>query len=240
MSEKSIFYFDRPGPANTDKTLEAGIKRVLDLKIGYLVVPSITGRTALKASEKVRELGEKKKLDVVCVTFRAGGAWKIKDEPPSKHWKEIPDLKERWEEWKEEGLEQVTFDKDIEKRLMEMDVPIVRSTDLGASIEASMEKDLGVSTNKKILKETLYLFSPGLKVSVLTSLMAADAGEIPTDEEVISFGGIEQGVDTAIVIKPAYSDKVFSTTEGLEIREIICKPRSMKGKSGDYSGRGWD
>lgn len=239
MSEKSIFYFDRPGPVNTDKTLEVGIERALDLKTGYLIVPSITGRTALKASEKARELGGKGKLNVVCVTFRAGGTWKIKNDPPSKHWEEIPELKERWDEWKEEGVEQVTFDKDIEKRLMEKDVPIVRSTDVGASIEASMERDLGVSTNKKILKETFYLFSPGLKVSVLTSLMAADAGEIPTKEEVISFGGIEQGIDTAVVLKPAYSDKIFDSSDGLELREMICKPRSMKGKSEEYYGRGW-
>ena len=239
MSEKSIFYFDRPGPVNTDKTLEAGIKRALNSKNEYLVVPSITGQTALKASEKIRELECKEKLNVVCVTFRAGGTWKIKDDRPSKHWEEIPELKEKWDRWKEEGVEQVTFDEDIERRLEDMDVPIVKSTDVGASIEASLERDLGANTHKKILKETLYLFSPGLKVSVLTSLMAADAGEIPTNEEVISFGGIEQGIDTAVVLKPAYSDKIFSTNDGLEIKEIICKPRSMEGRSGEYYGRGW-
>jgi len=51
--------------------------------------------------------------------------------------------------------------------------------------------------------------------------------------------GVEQGLDTAIVVKPAYSDKVFDPRNGLEIREVICKPRSMMGPSGYYLGRAW-
>ena len=239
MSKKETTYFEQPGPVNTNKALELGVKRALKLDIEYLIVPSITGETALKASEKVREYKEKMDLNIICVTFGAGGAWSIKEKPPADHWEEIPELKERWNKWRDEGIKQVTFDMDIEKQLNELDIPIVRSTDLGADIESSMERDLGISTNKKILKETLYLFSPGMKVSVLTSVMAADAGKIPTNEEVISFGGIEQGVDTAVVIESAYSDKIFNSTEGLEIKEIICKPRSMKGESGKYYDRGW-
>ncbi|KYH36778.1 MAG: hypothetical protein AYL29_011490 [Candidatus Bathyarchaeota archaeon B24] len=51
--------------------------------------------------------------------------------------------------------------------------------------------------------------------------MAADAGLIPVDREVIAIAGTEEGADTAIVVKPSYSRKFRS----LKIREIICMPR---------------
>lgn len=240
MSTKETTYFDRPDPVNTEKTLDIGIERALNLDLDFLVVPSITGRTALKASKKVKALPAEEKPSVVCVTFRAGGAWKVGKEISALHWEEIPELKERWEEWREKGIKKVTFNEELKKELGNLGIPIVRATDIGSSVESSMTKNLGVGTHKKILKESLYLLSPGIKVSVFSTLMAADAGKIPTSREVISFGGTEQGVDSAAVIKPSYSDTIFSPKNGLEIREILCKPRSMKGKSGKYYGRGWN
>jgi len=53
--------------------------------------------------------------------------------------------------------------------------------------------------------------------------MAADAGLIPVDREVIAIGGTGRGADTALVIKPATASRFFN----LEIREIIAKPRSI-------------
>jgi hypothetical protein len=55
---------------------------------------------------------------------------------------------------------------------------------------------------------------------------------------VVSLGGVERGVDTALVIKPSHSDDAFHPKRGLEVREIICKPRSMLGPSGVYFERG--
>lgn len=102
-----------------------------------------------------------------------------------------------------------------------------------------MANHLGVSTPKKVMKETLYLISPGVKVSVFITLSAADTGELPMDKEVVAFGGLEQGLDTGAVINPTYSGQVFHPRKGLEIREIICKPRTMMGSSGKYYGRAW-
>ena len=51
-------------------------------------------------------------------------------------------------------------------------------------------------------------------------MMAADSGMIPVDEDVIAIAGTEEGADTALVIKPAYSWEFFN----LRIKEIICKP----------------
>ena len=80
----------------------------------------------------------------------------------------------------------------------------------------------GVSTPNRIVRETLYRFSQGMKVAVEISLMAADAGMIDMSKEVIAVGGTDEGADTAIVVKPAYARKF----KDLEIREILAKPRS--------------
>lgn len=58
------------------------------------------------------------------------------------------------------------------------------------------------------------------------------------DKEVAAFGRLEQGLGTGTVINPAYSGQVFHTQKGLEVREVICKPRTMLGSSGEYCGRG--
>ena len=80
----------------------------------------------------------------------------------------------------------------------------------------------GASTPNRIVRETLYRFSQGMKVAVEISLMAADAGMIDMSKEVIAVGGTDEGADTAIVIKPAYPRKF----KDMEIREILAIPRS--------------
>mgnify|MGYP000088288728 CR=1 FL=1 len=73
----------------------------------------------------------------------------------------------------------------------------------------------------EIIAHTLRLFgTEGLKVAVEIAIMAADAGLIPTDTEVISVGGSGGGADTALVLKAAHMNNFFD----LEIREIIAKP----------------
>jgi len=51
--------------------------------------------------------------------------------------------------------------------------------------------------------------------------MATDAGLIPANKDVISIAGTGKGADTAIVVRPANSHRLFDMT----VREIIAKPR---------------
>ncbi len=53
--------------------------------------------------------------------------------------------------------------------------------------------------------------------------MAADAGLIPVDREVVAVAGSGRGADTALLIRPANSSRFFD----LEVKEIIAKPRSL-------------
>jgi hypothetical protein len=72
----------------------------------------------------------------------------------------------------------------------------------------------------EIIAQTLRVFGQGTKVACEITLMAADAGLIRTDEEIISIGGTASGADTALVVKPAHTHDFFE----LKVREILCKP----------------
>ena len=73
----------------------------------------------------------------------------------------------------------------------------------------------------EIMAQTLRVFGQGTKVACEIVLMAADAGFIRTDGEIISIGGTASGADTAIVVKPAHTHDLFQ----LKVREVLCKPR---------------
>lgn len=77
---------------------------------------------------------------------------------------------------------------------------------------------------EEIIAFTLRTLGEGLKVVAEITLMAADAGLIRTDEEVVAVAGTGHGADTAAVILPANAQDFFD----LEIREILCKPRVLR------------
>ena len=72
----------------------------------------------------------------------------------------------------------------------------------------------------EIVADTLRVFGEGAKVACEVALMAADAGAVRTDEDVISIAGTDQGTDTAIVLKPVNTRRFFD----LKVKEILCKP----------------
>jgi uncharacterized protein len=86
------------------------------------------------------------------------------------------------------------------------------------------QKFKGIS-HTEIIAYTLRMFGcDGIKVAVEVAVMAADAGLVPTDREIIALGGSGQGVDSALVLKAAHQNNFFD----LEIREILCKTRQHK------------
>ena len=72
----------------------------------------------------------------------------------------------------------------------------------------------------EIIAFTLRTFGQGTKVAIELALMAADAGLIRTDQDVISIGGTGKGADTALLLQPANSFHFFD----LKVKEIFCKP----------------
>ena len=71
-----------------------------------------------------------------------------------------------------------------------------------------------------IVADTLRMFSQGMKVCLEVALMAAEAGFITPDEEVVVIGGSGTGADTAVIMKPAYAASMFDT----RFKAILCMP----------------
>ena len=89
-----------------------------------------------------------------------------------------------------------------------------------AGLSRAMRKKFNMYLLGEDVANTLRIFGHGTKVACEIALMAADAGLVRTDEDVISIGGTGRGADTALVLKPVNSDDFFD----LKVREILCKP----------------
>ena len=69
--EGRIFYFDRKGPVNTNKTLEIAIACCKERNINQIVIASSTGETALKLYEKAGNF-----VEIITVTYCAGSRFR--------------------------------------------------------------------------------------------------------------------------------------------------------------------
>jgi hypothetical protein len=85
----------------------------------------------------------------------------------------------------------------------------------------AVRKKLGTYELEEIIAYTLRIFGEGMKVVCEIALMAADAGLVRTDEEMIAIAGTGHGADTAVVLVPANVQTFFN----MRILEIVCKPR---------------
>jgi hypothetical protein len=72
-----------------------------------------------------------------------------------------------------------------------------------------------------IIANTLRMLGQGMKVVIEISVMAADAGLVRVDEEIIAIAGSGRGADYAVVLTPVNSNDFFD----LKVKEILCKPR---------------
>ena len=71
-----------------------------------------------------------------------------------------------------------------------------------------------------IVANALRMFSQGVKVVAEITVMAADAGLVRTNEDVMVVAGSGRGADTAAVVRPSNSRDLFR----LRIKELLCKP----------------
>lgn len=91
-------------------------------------------------------------------------------------------------------------------------------------VNRAVRRKLGTYQVDEIVAYALRTFGEGLKVVAEITVMAADAGLVRTDEEVVAVAGTGRGADTAAVLLPANAQDFFD----LEIREILCKPRALR------------
>ena len=87
-------------------------------------------------------------------------------------------------------------------------------------VSSAIQKKFDTMESGLLIANVLRMFGQGMKVAPEIIYMAADAGLLPMDEDVISIAGTGKGADTAIVAKPAHSGQLFD----LYVKEIIAKP----------------
>jgi len=120
--------------------------------------------------------------------------------------------------FKEPGYSE--FSEDVRELLIEKGAKVLTSIHALSGVERAIRKTLSTWGPVELMSQALRLFGEGAKVAIEITVMAADAGLIPIDEDVIAIGGTSKGADSAFVIKPANSSNFFE----LFVKEIICKP----------------
>jgi hypothetical protein len=193
MEVKTV-YFENPGAENTDETLKLARERALQLGIKTILVASTKGRTAIKAVEIF------KGMKLIVVRHSTG--------------------------FKEPNVQE--FTEENIKVLQSNNIPVITAAHAFGGLSRSMRQGDVVQAPATyvvgdIVASTLRIFGQGMKVACEIAVMAADAGMIRTDEEVIAIAGVGKsgGADTAIVAQAEPAHRFFD----FKMKEVICKPR---------------
>ena len=207
---KEITYFEFCGEINTMTTLNAARRRCNELGIRDVIIASETGRSAIKALEVFNDDG----IRITVVTHYPSRTWGPKGEIPI-------------------GLNRKEY-SEFRKILEENGVKIIQGTRPFAPPTRGIQWDYPVAD--AMIDYTLELFSSGTKIAIETALMATDAGAVEEGTEIVSCGGTFKGLDTALVVKTAHSEKFFRK---FEVREIIAKPRYRTSSENQWDDEKW-
>ncbi|MBI4283591.1 MAG: hypothetical protein HY663_03890 [Chloroflexi bacterium] len=107
-----------------------------------------------------------------------------------------------------------------DEKLIRSKATVLIATHLFAGVSRAMHKKLNSSSPGEIIGQALRMVGVGIKVAIECTVMAADAGLVSTDEDIIAIAGTRGGADTAIVVRPVNSQDLFE----LKVKEILCKP----------------
>jgi len=167
-------YFEKPGPANTEKALNIAKKYAEQHDLKNIIIASTTGGNA----EKALEVFDVETYNVIIIThsYYFTGSGKRQEFPEDK-----------LEELKESGLKVFAGTHSM--------------SGIERNVRKSFNQWCFVDLYAKYLREQ---FSQGTKVCMEIASMAVDAGLIDSlDEDVIAVGGTGRGADTVCLIKPA-------------------------------------
>lgn len=192
-----ITYFDKIGRENTEATLTIAKKRADELGIKTILVASTGGDTAARAVDVFKG----------CKVVAVGHAWGFREPNKNEFTEEnrkIVESKGGIVYFAPHALTGLT------RRPAPPPAPGTPPVPLSPVI-----LEVG-----DIIANTLRIFGAGIKVVVECGVMAADAGLIRTDEDVIAIAGSSRGADTAVVMRASNSRDLFQ----FRIKELLCKP----------------
>ena len=169
-----------------------------------------TGETLKVAKKRAEELGIK---DIVVASTRGGTGAKTVEA-----FEGYNVVVTHSTGFREPGKQELT-DENREK-IQAGGGKILTTSHAFAGVGRALRRKFDTVGPAEIVAQVLRMFGQGMKVVVECAYMAADAGLIPMDKDVISIAGSGRGADTAVVIKPAHLHDMFS----LYVKEIIAKP----------------
>lgn len=180
FTQKKIWYFEKPGEANTADAARFAIERAKELSLKTIVVASTSGKTAEVFFSAMKGSGLSLVVVSHVVGFTKPGEWEFSAEIADR--------------LRGQGVKIVTGTH----ALSGLERAISRSPKIG-----------GGSRSDAIAESLRRTVAVGLKVAVECILIAADQGAIGISEEVIAVGGTATGSDTVCVIKPAHTGNFF-------------------------------
>ena len=114
-----------------------------------------------------------------------------------------------------------SFPEPRRRELTARGVVVLTAPHVFGGLSYAMRDMFGTALLGVDMGNALRTLGQGMKVVIECPMAAMDAGLLQPDEEIISMGGSNRGVDTAVTLKPVHVKDFFS----LRINEILCKPR---------------
>ncbi|MFX0184937.1 MAG: pyruvate kinase alpha/beta domain-containing protein [Candidatus Hodarchaeota archaeon] len=186
-------YFEKKGSENTQHTLDLALEAAKEFNINTIVVASTRGESARAASRTFQD----KVFCLIIVQHHDG--------------------------FKDIGNE---FSDQIKEEIVQQRPNTLFH--IGSHALSGVERSFRLSLNTMLPIEMLAItlrrcFGDGTKVAMEMAIMVADAGLVDPTNEIICIGGTGIGLDTAWVVKPSYSNKLFD----LKMKFPICKPKNF-------------
>ncbi len=182
--------FEKPGKENTEAVLRIAFERAKAMAAPAVVFPSGTGETADRAVKIAEALGYQGRLVAVRTVSKAALSGGNKMLPEKK------------------------------KELEEKGVTVVSCAHALSAGERGISGKYHGVYPLELMAQTLRCFGQGMKVAFECAVMALDTDSVPYGVPVVSLGGSSYGVDTAVIITPAYSADILD----VRIHEVLCKP----------------
>lgn len=194
MVNLNVVYFEKGGPENTEETLQIAKNAADTYEIKNIVVASTTGKVGVRASE----IFPADDYNLIVVTHASGFMKNIKQE----------------------------LDDNNRMQLEKNRAKILTGIHALSGVERGFREGLKppVWLPVELIAKTIRsVFGEGIKVCLEIAIMAADAGLIDDEKDVICIAGTGRGADTAVILKSAYSSDFLK----MKLREILCKPRDF-------------
>ncbi len=183
-------YFPIKGGENTQETLELIKKHTQERNIDTVVIASTKGNSALAAANILKS----DDIKLIIVTHMDG--------------------------FREDGNE---FVNELKTEILEIRPNTIFYT--GTHAFAGLERSFRRAHDTILPIEMIAIvlrkcFGEGTKVCLEMAIMVSDAGLVDPSSDIICAAGTGRGLDTAWIVQPSYSNKLFD----LKMKAPICKP----------------